>query len=43
MIVPEVFQRSMPKVIKNKRKPLKKRAVIKLKDLYGKQKINYSK
>ena len=43
MIVPEVFQRSMPKLKKKKQKPLKRKSLIKLKDLNGKQKINYSK
>ena len=37
MIVPEVFQRSMPKVKKTKRKPLKKKEKISLKSLYGKK------
>jgi hypothetical protein len=36
MIVPEVFQRSMPKV-KKKKKTLKKKEKISLKQLYGKK------
>jgi len=42
MIVPEVFQRSMPKIKKEKKKSLKKSSIIKLKDIYGKQKISYT-
>lgn len=36
MIVPEVFQRSMPKIKKQKKKVLKIREKVSLKKLYGK-------
>jgi len=36
MIVPEVFQRSMPKIKKQKKKTLRAKK-IKTKDLYGKK------
>lgn len=35
MITPEVFQRSMPKIKKKKKKALKKHEKISLKDVYG--------
>jgi hypothetical protein len=35
MIVPEVFQRSMPKPKKKKRKSLKKHVKVSLKEIYG--------
>jgi hypothetical protein len=35
MIVPEVFQRSMPKIKKKKKKALKKHEKISLKEIYG--------
>jgi hypothetical protein len=37
MIVPEFFQRSMPKIKKKRKKALKKREKISLKQLYGKK------
>lgn len=37
MIVPEVFQRSMPKIKKKKKRPLKTREKISLKEIYGKK------
>ena len=35
MIVPEVFQRSMPKPKKKKKKALKKHEKVSLKEIYG--------
>ena len=35
MIVPEVFQRSMSKIKKKKKKALKKHEKISLKEIYG--------
>jgi len=35
MIVPEVFQRSMPKPKKKKRRALKKHKKVSLKEIYG--------
>lgn len=35
MIVPEVFQRSMPKPKKKKKKALKKHVKVSLKEIYG--------
>jgi hypothetical protein len=37
MIVPEVFQRSMPKIKKKKKRVLKKREKVSLKEIYGKK------
>ena len=37
MIAPEVFQRSMPKIKKQKKKALKKHAKVSLKEIYGKK------
>lgn len=37
MIVPEVFQRSMPKPKKKKRRALKKREKVSLKEIYGRK------
>ncbi len=37
MIVPEVFQRSMPKIKKKKKRVLKKHEKVSLKEIYGKK------
>jgi hypothetical protein len=37
MIVPEVFQRSMPKIKKQKKKAVKKHEKISPKEIYGKK------
>jgi hypothetical protein len=37
MIVPEVFQRSMPKIKKKIKRVLKKHEKISLKEIYGKK------
>jgi len=37
MIAPEVFQRSMPKIKKQKKKALKKREKVSFKEIYGKK------
>jgi hypothetical protein len=37
MIVPEVFQRSMPKIKKKTKRVLKKHEKISLKEIYGKK------
>jgi len=37
LIVPEVFQRSMPKIKKKKKKALKKHEKVSLKEIYGKK------
>jgi hypothetical protein len=37
MIAPEVFQRSMPKPKKQKKKALKKHEKVSLKEIYGKK------